>query len=77
MEHSTAPHSQGLMMTFKDDATQIIELLPTVLAIIPLAMGWMRMKTTFVNRTRHKPMTAHSVWPAQFTNDCKTFCVIY
>jgi hypothetical protein len=64
-------------MAFKDRATQIIELLPTTLTLIPLPMGLMRVKSTFVDRTRPALRTAYSVWPAQFSNDRKTFRVIY
>jgi len=64
-------------MTFKDGAAQIIKLLPAFLTLISLTMSLMSMKTSFVDRTRLALRTAHSVWPAQFTNDRKAFCVIY
>ena len=39
-------------MIFKEGAAQIVELLPALLTLIPLTMGLMTMKTTFVDRTR-------------------------
>jgi hypothetical protein len=64
-------------MTFKNGAAQIIKLLPTLLTLISLPMGLMGMKTTFLDRTRPTGWTAYSVWPAQFSNHRKAFCVVY
>lgn len=63
-------------MTFKDRTTQIIKLLPAVLTLIALTMRLMRMKPTFGDPARPAFWTAHPVWPAQFTNHRKAFCVI-
>jgi len=48
-------------MTFKDRATQIIELLPTALTRIALTMGLLCMKTTFVDRIRPTFRAAHAI----------------
>jgi len=64
-------------MTFKNRAAQIIKLLPTTLTFIPLPLGLICMITTFVDRIRRTLRTVHSVWPAQFPYDRKTFRIIY
>lgn len=64
-------------MAFKDGAAQIIELLLAVLTLISLTIGLMSMKTTLIDRARPALWTVYSVWPAQFTNDRKAFCVVY
>ena len=63
-------------MSFEYRATQIIELLFTVLASVPLSIRLVRMKTMFVDLTGATPGTAYPVWPTQFTNDRKAFCII-
>jgi hypothetical protein len=64
------------MMTFKNRATQIIELLPTALTFVSLAMGLVTVKATLVNFLRCALWTAYSFWPAQLSYHCKTFCVV-
>ena len=64
------------MMTFKDRATQIIELLPTASACIPLAIGLVAVKTTFVDRTGRTFRATHPVRPAQLADHGKAFCVV-
>jgi len=63
-------------MTFKDRAAQIIELLPTALALVALPMDLTRMETTFVDRTRSTVRAAHAIWPAQFPYYGKALCII-
>ena len=63
-------------MTFKDRATQIIELLSTILTLVALAMGLLCMETTFVDRTRPTLRAAHALRPAQFPNHRKALCII-
>ena len=64
-------------MTFKDRAAQIIELLPTSLALVSLPMGLMRMKASFGDCTRPALWAAHTIRPAQFTDHRKAFSIIY
>jgi hypothetical protein len=64
------------MMTFKDRVTQIIELLPTTAAFVPLAMGLAGVKTPFVDRTGRTFWATHPVGPAQLTDHCKAFCIV-
>jgi len=64
------------MMTFKDCVTQIIELLPTVSALIPLAMGLVGVKTSFVDRFGRTFWATYPIRPTQLANYGKTFCVI-
>jgi len=52
------------MMTFKDRVTQIIELLPTTAAFVPLAMGLAGVKTPFVDRTGRTFWATHPIGPA-------------
>lgn len=64
-------------MPFENRTAQIIELLFTALTFVPLSKRLVRMKTTFVDLARATPWTTYSVWPAQFPNDRKAFCIIY
>jgi hypothetical protein len=63
-------------MAFKDRATPIIELMPTVSAFVALAMGLVGVKATSVDRSGCTFRAVYSIRPAQITNHRKTFCII-
>jgi hypothetical protein len=64
------------MMSFKNRATQIIELLPTCWAFVPLAMGLMGMKPALVHAVGATLRALHAVRPAQLAYHRKALGII-
>jgi hypothetical protein len=65
------------MMPFKDSLGQVIKLLVTILALIPLAVRLSIMKPTLVDKGTFTMGTANTVWPAQLSDLLVAFSIIY